>query len=298
MKFNRILCPIDHSQFSDAVNETASVLAAANGAEIVYLHVVIPDTPYGSYAYTNIDEQTALEQERLEQFRPTVEGIKCSHAIDFGTPVSTIVEYARDHQIDLIVLGSHGRTGLLRVLLGSAAEAVVRHADCPVLVVKAHGELKLRSQGPVLCAIDVNEFDQSLVDLAAGLAKQLNAELNLLHITAIPDPENAVWPSYRDLPQALIQDEELLTTIAPSMEGVEVVRHHQSGSPAEKILAVVDEIQPRLLVIGTHGRKGLARLLGSVASKVLRQATCPTLVHRQHRPDNQRAESVGETVDT
>lgn len=133
----------------------------------------------------------------------------------------------------------------------------------------------------VICAIDVNDFDQEVVDLAAAFAKQFDVVLDLLHVTLFPDPSKAAWPAGLGPSSQFIQDNRLLNAIETNVDGVSLSPHHLSGLPTEKILGFADRNQPRLLVMGTHGRRGLQRIFGSTASKVLRNANCPVMVLRQ-----------------
>jgi universal stress protein A len=133
----------------------------------------------------------------------------------------------------------------------------------------------------IVCAIDVNEYDQSVVDLAATYAAHFGVDLDLLHVTMIPDPATAAWPAWVGSPNLLIRDHERLQLVRTGVAGVHIRRHQLSGLPAQEILEFADARQPRLLVLGTHGRHGLARLLGSVANTVLRHANCPVMILRQ-----------------
>lgn len=137
MNIKRILCPIDFSDFNEVTNQYASVLASASAAEIIYLHVAIPEIPYGTTVYVDLEQDEERCRERLETIKPTIEGIQASHVVEFGTPANQIVTYAKEHDIDLIIMGTHGRTGLKRALMGSVAEVVVRKAECPVLALKS-----------------------------------------------------------------------------------------------------------------------------------------------------------------
>ena len=137
MKIDRILCPIDHSEFNQVANEYASTLAEATGARIVYLHVSTPDVPYGAHAYFDPETEEQQELQRLREFKPTKPNVEASYVIEFGSPIDRIVEYANENKIDLIVMATHGRTGILRVVMGSVAEAIIRKAECPVLALKA-----------------------------------------------------------------------------------------------------------------------------------------------------------------
>ncbi len=153
MKLKKILCPIDFSDFSHAANEYASLLAESSGAEIIYLHVALPDVTFSSYAYVDLQKEAELDQKRLEEIQPTIGGIKASHEIEFGSPSNTIADFADEHDVDLIVMGTHGRTGWRRVTMGSVAEAVVRNASCPVLAIKSKTHFRQMSENSA-CQVD------------------------------------------------------------------------------------------------------------------------------------------------
>lgn len=148
----------------------------------------------------------------------------------------------------------------------------------------------------VICAIDVNDYDQDVVDLAARFAKTFGVDLELVHVTLFPDPNNAAWPAYLGSPDALIQDNHRLRAITTKVTGVEIHRHHLSGTPSRQVLEYVDRNEPQLLVLGTHGRRGLARLFGSAASNILRHATCPVMVLRQRQNSPEFADLESETT--
>ena len=137
MHLKKILCPIDFSKFSDTANEYASILAQSTGAEIVYLHVALPDVTFSSYAYVDLQKEAEDDRKQLEAIKPTVSGVRASYAIEFGSPSRTIAEFADENDVDLVVMGTHGRTGWRRVTMGSVAEDVVRNTGCPVLAIKS-----------------------------------------------------------------------------------------------------------------------------------------------------------------
>ena len=143
----------------------------------------------------------------------------------------------------------------------------------------------------VICAIDVNDFDQDVIDLAAKFADHFGVGLDILHVSLFPDPTVAAWPGYLGSPNVVIQDNRRLRKVTTQVAGVELYRHHLSGMPATKILEFVQRNEPQLLVLGTHGRRGLGRILGSVASKVMREATCPVMILRQRRKSDREIES-------
>ncbi len=143
MNIQRILCPVDLYSDYCAVNVVASALAAAYQAELIYLHISQPIAPYGSgYAYVDVMHEAEEELELIKQISPIGDrDIPHQHEVKLGVPADAIVQFAKDHAVDLIVLGTHGRKGVNRVLMGSVAEAVVRRADCPVLTIKVPAEV-------------------------------------------------------------------------------------------------------------------------------------------------------------
>ena len=141
MLIRKILCPTDFSDGSDAALTMASSLARDNNAKLLIVHVHEPNIAYTeglSAAYGALSEvQRNDSKALLDNVNPTHPGIDFERRLVDGTPADAIVEVAKgDDAIDLIVLGTHGRSGLARLLMGSVAEAIVRRAPCPVLTVK------------------------------------------------------------------------------------------------------------------------------------------------------------------
>jgi nucleotide-binding universal stress UspA family protein len=144
-QYKRILCPVDFSSFSKAALKEAIALAKAMGSELCLMHAyqnpayVLPMSGYvGPTAdmITKIRQQLAEELEALAK-GPRDEGIKTETLVVEGIPYKCIVDRANEWNADLIVMGTHGRTGLSHALTGSVAERVVRLAHCPVLITRA-----------------------------------------------------------------------------------------------------------------------------------------------------------------
>ncbi len=138
MKAKIILFPTDFSSCSDAPLEYATALARDMDAALLIVHVEEPPMAYGGgEMYYGITEPDLAELGRmLAKIVPTDPAVPCEHRLLSGNPARTIVELAKEEEVDLIVLGTHGRTGFRRLLMGSIAEAVVRTAPCPVLTLK------------------------------------------------------------------------------------------------------------------------------------------------------------------
>lgn len=134
----RILCPTDFSIHSAAAVEYACCLAKAWNAKVYFLHVEEDITPYdagfGGYVFGIADLEE--EQAELLKVRPADPETECEHFSVVGHPAEAIIEFAKTHDVDLIVLGTHGRTGVVRMVVGSVAEKVIRNSDCPVLTVR------------------------------------------------------------------------------------------------------------------------------------------------------------------
>ena len=138
-KNDNILFPTDFSELSDAARPLATVLARDNQATLHIVHIKGPAkklTAAGAYGDAPVDASTPALTQMLNSVKPTDETVPCRHHLIMGDPADDVVRFAEREGMDLIVMGTHGRTGLSRMLMGSVAEAVVRHATCPVLTVK------------------------------------------------------------------------------------------------------------------------------------------------------------------
>jgi universal stress protein A len=138
MKTRKILFPTDFSADGKHALELATSLARDCGGSLVIIHVEEPPMAYGGgELYLGIQEPDREElRKSLAAVVPTDPAVPCIHKLLVGDPAEAILQVAESDQVDLIVMGTHGRRGLTRLLMGSVAEAVVRRATCPVLTVK------------------------------------------------------------------------------------------------------------------------------------------------------------------
>ena len=139
MYAKKILFPTDFSHLSDNALQHATTLARETGATLVILHVEEPPIAYGGgEMYYGIPDPDQDEMRRmLNEIRPTDPSVHFEHRMVMGDPAGEIVKIVDEEHVDMIVMGTHGRTGLSRVLMGSVAESVVRRASCPVLTFKS-----------------------------------------------------------------------------------------------------------------------------------------------------------------
>jgi nucleotide-binding universal stress UspA family protein len=138
MNYQRILFATDFSPASDAALKYATALARDSGARLLIVHVEELPTPYagGEMMLPQPEYPNPEIRKMLEAVVPTDKNVPYEHHLLLGTAAEDIVRLATEEKADLIVIGTHGRTGLKRVLMGSVAEAVMRHAHCPVLTLK------------------------------------------------------------------------------------------------------------------------------------------------------------------
>jgi universal stress protein A len=139
MNSHKILFPTDYSTAGQAALEMATSLARDRGAKLLIVHVEEPPMAYGGgELYYGIEEPNRDDLRRmLAEVLPTDPAVGYEHRLIVGSPASAIVHLAEKEGVDMIVMPTHGRTGVLRLLMGSVAEEVVRKAKCPVLTVKA-----------------------------------------------------------------------------------------------------------------------------------------------------------------
>ena len=136
MNAEKILFPTDFSNSANAALSLATSMARDTGATLLIVHVQEPPVTYeGVFAGIPVTDERLLERE-LTKVVPEDPAVDYAHRLIKGTPADAIVRAAEEENADMIVLGTHGRTGMARLLMGSVAEAVVRRAKCPVLTVK------------------------------------------------------------------------------------------------------------------------------------------------------------------
>ncbi|MEX0792977.1 MAG: universal stress protein [Pirellulaceae bacterium] len=144
MNFKKILFPTDFSHTGDAAMRMATAIAKDSGATLLIAHVEEAPTVYGTgeMYYGMLDPSPDDLKRMLHEVKPTDPEVPHEYHLLTGDPAAGIVRLADEEKVDMIVLGTHGRTGLLHMLIGSTAEAIVRRANCPVLTYKQPAEKK------------------------------------------------------------------------------------------------------------------------------------------------------------
>lgn len=206
------------------------------------------------------------------------------HEVTHPSAVDGILNYAAEHDVDLIVMGTHGRKGMERAVIGSVAENVVRRADCPVLtLVENAADAPAAQINRLLVAVDFSEAGEAIVETAREIALAYDAEIDLVHVLQSVALPGAYGAEPLQLDDDAIEEEfraRLHEAAQPLREAdLAVTPHLLRGHPAEALLDFAADHPVDLIVLATHGRTGVRRfLLGSVAEKTLRRAPCPVFI--------------------
>jgi nucleotide-binding universal stress UspA family protein len=281
--FRHILVPTDYSAASERALETAAALATLFGAELTLLHVIEADAQ--PHPFPVPEGARKAERSRLDE---TVAGLRArmlsaSGLLREGTAWKEICASVAKVSADLVVVGSQGRHGLPRFVLGSVAERLVRLAPVPVLTVHPLSHVAVLAGGMgrfrhILAPTDFSEASQRGTEAAVNLAIELGAALTLVHVYEVPAYAcYALDDVAAEVEARLGRDlDELLARVRarfPKAEGV--VRQ---GAAWQGILDVAEDLGADLIVLTTHGRHGVERaLVGSVAEKVVRLSQVPVL---------------------
>ena len=295
----RILCPTDFSGYSALALRYAVSLGRWFDAEVAVLHVLPfrgSEFPYFSTLASPDSKVRQPAEDQLAQFVEPVlhEPVTIEPKLREGEPWREIVAEATALPADLIVMGTHGRSGFEHLLLGSVAEKVLRRAECPVLTV-ARGPrptAKRHCFRRILCGLDFTENSARTLRFALSLAEEDEARVTPLHILeGLPEasalgrkelPVPGGGPLRCDLEAVAL---ERLRQAVPdeSRDFCEVKERVAVGKAYHEILRVAAEEQADLIVMGAHARGPLGgRFFGSTASHVVRAASCPVLTVRAH----------------
>src|SRR5262245_2194466 len=301
--FQRIVVPLDHSEFAEqALGQAASLERASKGAlDLVLVHEPLPsglaDAPWRAEQWE--DEERYL-QSTAEQLSART-GIPVSCALLEGSRVETICKRAWEVGAELIVMTSHGRTGLSRLWLGSVADGVVRHSMTPVLLLRP-AETKAGRFAPrhlfkhILVPLDGSPLGDDALLSATPLAESSNARLTLLRVVmpvpiipadiglplvypypiAAPDA-NATSHIVDEAKQILAETARRLSEQSRVSVATEVI---VAETPARGIIDFARGHDVDVIAMSTHGRGASRLFLGSVADKVIRGSDVAMLIHR------------------
>lgn len=300
IEIQRILCPVDFSDYSRLALDHAVAIARWYTSTITVLHVVATTVPgFEPVPLSDADRGRVLADLQRLIADESAPGVPMEAMIREGRPEPEILSQAASMGADLLILGTHGRSGFERLMLGSVTERLLRKADCPVLTIPR----RLPEAVPatpilfkeILCPVDFSDSSLHALAYAMSLAQEADARLTVLHVISHAFEEAYGGPAllgatdmgltlsdFRRQREEEVRrrlDDLVPATVAASCT-VETILTH--GKPWREIVRVAGERRSDLIVMGVQGR-GPADLVlfGSTTQHVVRQAVCPVLTLRK-----------------
>jgi nucleotide-binding universal stress UspA family protein len=290
LKIERILCPVDFSEFSDRACDYAHSFARHFGAKLFVLHVTQGFVPtYPSEISPSLIEhfyaqQVVEAEERVRELRARQHWSDVEHEVvlEPGLVADTILRFVESKNIDLITMGTHGRRGLDRLVLGSVTERILRTARPPVLAVHSlpQGTATAREEPAqfrkILFCTDFSDNSPRALEYAFLLACKYKAAISLLHVIERSDSGEDLGAEKRQVLQKLDavvpQNIHGWSTVEPAV---------LAGKAYQMILEHAAETEADLIVMGVRGRNALDRaLFGSTTHRVIQLGQWPVLVVR------------------
>ncbi len=288
-RLENLLLSTDGSEFSEGAVREAIGLAKTCSSRLVALSVVETNPEYETMAPKLVESEIEKARVQLETVRDRArnENVECETVVRQGEDsYRFIIEEARKSRAEMIILGRRGRTGLKRLMMGSVTAKVIGHAPCNVLVVPRAAKIELRR---ILAATDGSRYSETACLEAIGIARRTGARMTVASVV----PSEAASPFdivHSEMQRGLIAEREQeaaessvknIKEIA-GKEGLPVEGVILEGRPYEAILHEAGEKRADLIVLGSHGRTGLEKLLmGSVTERVIGLADCAVLVVKQ-----------------
>jgi nucleotide-binding universal stress UspA family protein len=312
MNITKIVVGIDFSPESDSAVQHAMNIARHVGAEVVLVHVGAildhslntSETVHPSIKEweTFVHQELAVDRRRLEEMRERLrgQGVEISHLVRDGFADTALTETASDIGANLLVVGTHGRSGLRRFFLGSISERVVRLSHTNVMVARAllTPDAGQRGYRRILVPTDFSAPAARALELSFDLAAP-GARIEIVHFWQVPVTASTPYAPFKAAEDALTTVREAMAEAAEQSgqtlleryraSGVDLSYHAVEASPAHGIHDRLAQGDYELVAVGSHGRRGIRRLLlGSVAELTVRHAPCSVLVAHggpEHQPD-------------
>ena len=307
--YKRILVPLDGSELAGRALPYAKELANHLGSEVILINVMgsndNPDNPEHR-VYLNNKVATMEQVIKKSSALPPGEKVKVTSAIIGSSgilthPAEEILDYAEKEHVSLIVMATHGRTGIKRWALGSTADKVARASQCPILLIRANIDApKNVHLDKILVTLDGSEKSEAVLPHIEYTAPKFKSEINLLNVVEPPyhisiyqgvgyyGGSGIIKVPYteEEIKPAKVAAEEYLQKVSGKLiaEGIKTSYKVRVGSASEEIIKAEGEIGVDMVAMSTHGHSGFGRWdHGSIADKVLHAGNTPLLLVRPHQ---------------
>ncbi|HSQ78428.1 MAG TPA: universal stress protein [Nitrospirota bacterium] len=284
--YKSIVVGYDESLSSKAALKEASLRVKRQGGTLVLVHAVFFDQEEFAILPSQMEKRfefgthvcLTAKKSLHDEFglNGSVESFVCE-----GEPPAVIVETAQGKKADLIALGTYGRKGLKRLLMGSVTSQVILNSPCDVLVVKKPCEKCAGAYGSLLVPFDGSDTSKKALVRACELSKSDGSEISVLYV--IPRYEEMMdFFKTETITKSLYREAEKIVDVAKKIaagQGTQIKAVVQEGHAGEKIVEIADKFKNDLIVIGTHGWRGMDKaILGSTAERIIAYASCPILI--------------------
>jgi nucleotide-binding universal stress UspA family protein len=271
----KLLIATDRSVFSEGAVREAIHFAKQCSSSLYVVSVMETNPEYetiGSNVFQKEEEEAMAYLESMEK-RASQEGLSCQILLLHGNdPYRLIVEAAEQKMVDMIIIGRHGRTGLLKVLMGQVAAKVIGHATCKVLVVPKSARIEYKK---LLIATDGSEHSMAAASEALGIAKRCGSNIIVVSVANLNTEVEKAKADVGRIAELAQKDGITVETLIPL------------GRPHDVIVETAGGRAVDLIVMGTFGETGFRKLLmGSTTEKVIGQAGCAVLVVRTKQAEN------------
>jgi nucleotide-binding universal stress UspA family protein len=284
--YKTLLVGFDDSQPSKAALAEAANWIRRHGGDMILVHAVYFDTEEFGIAPTQMEKRLKHGEQICVETKEMIArefGIEAKSVLCEGEPPEVLVNMAREKKADLIVLGTFGRRGINRLLMGSVTSHVIVNSPVDVLVVKRPCDECAGAYRSILVPFDGSVFSKKALDRACSLSKTDGAEITVLYV--IPRYEEMLGFFRTDsIRRSMNQEAQKIVDAAveaASSRGVSVSTEVQEGHSAERIIETAAGLKKEVIVMGSYGWRGVNKaIMGSTTERVLIGAPCPVLAVR------------------
>jgi nucleotide-binding universal stress UspA family protein len=266
-KMETLLIASDGSEFSKNAIREAINLAKICSSKLIAVSAVKTNLEFESVLPQVVekDEQEATKHLEWVRNQAQKEGVECETIVSLGEePYQDIIDQASKNKVNMIIMGTHGRTGMKRLMMGSVTAKVIGHAPCNILVLPIDAKVEFKN---VLIATDGSKYSDAAASEALKIAKRCGSSLTVISVAS------------SDAEISSAKDNVKKVTETAEKEGIKTKEVVVKGKPYEAIVETSKQKRADLIVVGSHGRAGLERLLmGSVTERVIGHSESAVLV--------------------